>query len=207
MATLKEKAYEIIRQKIVTCELMPGDTIDEKALMAQTECSRTPVREALALLARDGLVKILPRRGMFVSEITLKDMVDMFTLKREVEPIIVRLGGKNIPRETLLEFRKIFSRPMGLQDYAREDTRFHAVITDACGNKYFKLMMDVVTDQSQRVRILTNEQPDRITKSSSEHLSIIDALLDRDVERAALAMAEHYRSSLEAILQWKNLRI
>lgn len=202
MATLKEKAYNMIKEKIVTCELMPGDIIDEKSLIAQTGCSRTPVREALTILARDGLVRIAPRRGMFVTEISVKDIYDMFTLKQEVEPIIVRLGGAKVSEEKLLEFREIFQTTMDLRTYVEADTAFHALITDACDNKYFKLVMSVVSDQSRRVRILTNEKPARIEQSSQEHLEIIDCLLNKDVEKAAQAMAVHYHNALDNIMLW-----
>lgn len=205
MTSLKDKAYEIIREKIVTCEMMPGNVINEKELVAQTGCGRTPVREALNILARDGLVKILPRRGMFVSEISIKDIHDIFIFKQEVEPIIVRLGGSRIPEKSLLEFRDIFSTPLELRQYAEADNAFHSLILNACDNKYFQLIMSTVSDQSFRVRILTNEDSTRIQESSQEHLVIIKALLEKDIDGAAQAMAHHYETALKNIMNFDNL--
>ena len=72
MLSLKDQAYEAIKEKIITCQMLPGDIINERDLIAETGCGRTPVHEALSLLAREGLVRILPRRGMVVSEVSIK---------------------------------------------------------------------------------------------------------------------------------------
>lgn len=207
MNSLKEKAYEYIREKIVTCEMMPGDIINEKALISQTGCGRTPVREALNVLERDGLVRIVPRRGMFVSEISVKDIYDMFVFKQEVEPLITRRSGSKIPEKDLLAFKEIFSTPLERQQYAKADSEFHALFLKACDNKYYQLIMNLISDQSFRVRILTNEDSTRIWESSQEHLAIIDALLEKDIERAACAMDKHYQNALENIMSFNSLGV
>ena len=201
MGSLKDKAYSIIHDKIITCELMPGDIIDEKSLILQTGCSRTPVREALTILARDGLVRIVPRRGMFVSEISVKDIKDIYELKRELEPIILRECWENIPNERLIYFQQVFQTDLQSYNYTLADAEFHAMILDSCDNNYYRLIMNIVSDQSQRIRILTNENPERLLQSSKEHLMVIDALLKKDIDAAAKAMRIHYQNSLDNALK------
>ena len=205
MISLREKAYNIIREKIINCKLMPGDVIDEKELIAQTGCSRTPVREALNSLAQEGFVRIVPRRGIFVSDISIKDIHDIYELKQELEPIIVRMHGSEIPEDKLLIFQKKFSTDTDFYNYTLQDAAFHMLIVDCCTNKYYRLIMNIVSDQSQRIMMLTNEEPSRLEQSRNEHLDIINALLEKDVDRAADAVKRHYRNSLENIMKFNTI--
>ncbi len=202
MLSLKDQAYEAIKEKIITCQMLPGDIINERDLIAETGCGRTPVHEALSLLAREGLVRILPRRGMFVSEVSIKDIHDLYELKMEIEPLIVRMYGAEIPKEKLREFREVFHRVKAGVDYSRVDAEFHNMILSYCSNRYYKLIMEIVADQSQRIRVLTNEEPHRTARSNQEHMEVIDALLSDDIEGAAQAMQRHYENSLENILKF-----
>lgn len=78
MESLKSKAYEIIKKRIVCCEYAPGDILDEKALIDEFGVSRTPIREALNVLAEEGMVDIMPRRAILVSHISTKDVSNLY---------------------------------------------------------------------------------------------------------------------------------
>ena len=202
MTSLRDKAYDYIRDKIITCEYMPGTTLDEKKLMEETGCGRTPVREALTVLSSNGLVNILPRRGMFVSSVSIKDIHDIYELKQEIEPMIIRSYGSHVSREKLQEFQTFFSSELDYFHYSVEDAAFHATLTDASDNRYYTQILNVVSDQSQRIRMLTNIDPERLKESNREHLTVIDAMLQRDWNRAADAMVEHYKKSLDNIMRF-----
>ena len=209
--SLKEHAYNIIKQKIILCELLPGQIIDEKALIDELNYSRTPIREALSILAEEGLVNIMPRRGIFVSDVTIRDIESIFIFKEEVEPIIIKLAIDNIPKEKLLYFRDLFVNFKELyntdskeKDYVIIDTEFHSLITQSCDNKYFIQTMNVVYNLSQRIRILTKDYG-RMKESAKEHLEIIEFLLDKDVDNAVKAMRMHYINSRLNIMQFKNV--
>lgn len=203
MESLRDKAYRLIHERIITCQMMPGDMVDEKTLIQETGCGRTPVREALMILAKDGLVRIVPRRGIFISDITVKDVRDILELKRELEPIIVRQYGGKIPREKLRYFQEHFRTEQDAFHYTLADAEFHAIFMEVCDNSYYKLIMNIVSDQSQRIRILTNEAHERLEQSSKEHLDIVDALLEGDVDLAAERMRIHYQHSLEDVLRFR----
>ena len=89
-AKLAGRAYNAIEEQIVTLHFRPGQFLSEKTLANQFEIGRTPVREALQQLAREGLVKILPRRGVIVAEIDIKSQIDLLVVRREIERIMTR---------------------------------------------------------------------------------------------------------------------
>jgi DNA-binding GntR family transcriptional regulator len=104
-ASLAGKAYEVLEELIVTLQLTPGQVLSEAGLAKQLGIGRTPVREALQQLAREGLVSILPRRGVIVSEINVKNQMELLRVRREVERLMARLaaerGRPNEARELL----------------------------------------------------------------------------------------------------------
>ena len=85
--SLKERAYRIIKDKIIRCEYMPGDFLNEKSLIEEIGASRTPIREALNKIEQENLVKIIPKRGVVVSEITMKDISEIFQVRECVSPM------------------------------------------------------------------------------------------------------------------------
>ena len=91
---LSDKAYQLIRHKIITLELSPLSAIDEQALMEDLQLGRTPIREALQRLAAEDLVLLAPRRGMFVSDISITDLQKVFELRLMLESFCARLAAK-----------------------------------------------------------------------------------------------------------------
>ena len=91
---LSDKAYYLIRQRIITLELPPMSPIDEQALMEELQLGRTPIREALQRLAAENLVSIVPRRGMFVADISLTDLQQVFELRMMLEGFCARLAAQ-----------------------------------------------------------------------------------------------------------------
>src|SRR5215831_5167229 len=93
-ASLTEKAYREIEEQIVTLRLQPGQILSESGLAKYLDIGRTPVREALQQLAREGLVTILPRRGVIVSEINIRNQLELLRVRREVERLMARLAAE-----------------------------------------------------------------------------------------------------------------
>jgi DNA-binding GntR family transcriptional regulator len=98
---LSDKAYHLIRLKIITLELAPLSAIDEQALMEDLQLGRTPIREALQRLAAEGLVNSAPRRGMFVADISLTDLQKIFELRVILEGFCARLAAQRVTRDQL----------------------------------------------------------------------------------------------------------
>src|SRR5208283_5369665 len=106
-ASLTDKAYKEIEEEIVTLRLRPGQVLSESGLAKHLDIGRTPVREALQQLAREGLVTILPRRGVIVSEINVGNQLELLRVRREVERLMARLAAERATKEELETFSEI----------------------------------------------------------------------------------------------------
>jgi len=116
--SMSDRAYGIIEELIVMLELEPGQMISESMLVEQFGIGRTPVREALQRLAREGLVNILPRRGMQVSTINVEEHLELLRTRRAVESLMAELACERATDEEIREFRRIAE---GLEQAARDD--------------------------------------------------------------------------------------
>ncbi|GKX27737.1 GntR family transcriptional regulator [Vallitalea longa] len=199
---LKQKTYEYIKNKILTCELKPGSDISEEKLAMELGISRTPVREAIMRLGQENLVNIYPRKGSFVSEITLKDIQEVLQIREIVETQVAVLVCKSIDKEKLLYFRQEFEkfdteeRYNSYEDFFELDIAFHKFIVSSNGNQNLVEIMDKVYDKDYRIRVLTTNmfKTERL-RNREEHLNIIDAFLEEDVEKVEEYLSEHIQKA------------
>lgn len=201
--TLKEKAYKIIKDKIARCELAPGEILNEKSLIEEIGASRTPIREALSRIEQENLVRIIPKRGVFVSEITMKDISEIYQVREELDPFITKLATPYVPEKELLRYQQLFSQIDSLKysESIEIDDQFHSLILMSCNNSYLIQMMNNIYVQNQRIRVLSARLNNRIKVSANEHLDIISNLLKRDADKAAEAMRKHIVSSKNVAFQ------
>jgi DNA-binding GntR family transcriptional regulator len=193
---LKDKAYEVIRNKIISCELMPGAVVDQIALMKEIGVSRTPVREAVNALEREDLLVVMPRRGVIVAPISLGDIGEMYTVREEIEPIIARLATPAVEKEKLAKFYKIFTREKYDPDsIIQSDFLLHTYLVERTHNRYLIRLMAGVLSQNLRIVVLGARIHDRLKVSNREHARIIERLLDGDADGAEKAMREHIASA------------
>jgi GntR family transcriptional regulator, rspAB operon transcriptional repressor len=192
---LKDKAYTIIRNKIISCELMPGGVVDQNALMREIGVSKTPIREAVSALEIEGLLVVMPRRGVIVAPISLGDIVQIYTVRENVEPLIARLATPSVERETLEKFLTIFTREYDSSSIIQSDFQMHAYLAERTGNRYLIRMMDSVLSQNMRIVVLGARIQDRLKASNNEHARIIERMLEGDAEGAEQAMREHIASA------------
>ena len=104
----KLKAYKYIKEKIISGEFYPNQKLEEIVIAQKLKISRTPVREAVNALKEEDWLNIIPRKGIFVKEITLKDINDIFRVREVIEPIILKLAFRNLEKEKIEEFIRIF---------------------------------------------------------------------------------------------------
>ena len=201
---LKKKAYDTIKEKIFDCEFLPSTFLNETMLMSVVGTSRTPIREALNKLEQEKLVKILPKKGIVVSEITIRDITAVYQVRELVEPYIIRTWGMNIPVNTLQKYKER-TQDSGTNDSMEDqfllDDAFHRVIINACDNSYLFNLLCNVYDQNHRIRIISGRLQTRLEESAHEHLKIIEYLLDKKYEEAALTMGEHLAQSKKAAFE------
>lgn len=197
---LREKAYRIIKQLIINCDIPPGSALNERELVEQIGVSRTPIREALNRLEKENLVTIIPGRGSFVSSITVKEINDIYQLREIIEPYVTGMVTPSFPEERLVAYRDAFLA-LDQDDYdglARLDSEFHILIIDAAENDRINQVMSNMYAQNQRLRFILTRQPARLQETVDEHMAVIEAMLARDPQQAQEAMREHLIRSRQA---------
>ncbi len=206
---LKDVAYQEIKRLIIDCVFEPNSTLNEEMLQKNLGISRTPIREALAKLENEGLIEVVPKKGIWVSGFTVSDLYQVYEIRLLTEPYVIRTYGKSISREALhliqqrhLELLKVFrnsyTEETQKQLYQLDDD-FHALLFSACNNPYLQNMRTLVDAQSHRGRIMLGKIVDpRILSTLEEHLSILQSILDGDYEQAATEMIQHLTKSQKA---------
>lgn len=202
--SLKKKAYAAIRAKIVNCEYMPDTFLNEAALMKELEVSRTPIREAVSRLEQENLVRIIPKKGIIVSSLSLSNVKEVYQVRELLEPFIIRLWGAQVSQETLAAYQdKLLKTSQETPERERHmiDYELHRIISDRCENQYFVQLLGNVYDQSHRIRILSGKLQQRLEDTRTEHVLIVERLLSGDSEGAAKAMEIHLENSRKAAFE------
>ena len=200
---LKNHTYCILKERLVNCIYPPGTLLNEAQLAADLGASRTPVREAISRLEMEGFVKIMPKKGIYVTDISLNDVLQIFQTRIEIEPIAVRLAAPHLPSEELLAFcGKFKGEAPDIQNGFRLDTAMHLFIIEHCGNRYIIDMMHRIFDENTRVIISSKQNQVQIHDARLEHLDILNSLLDKDTERAIALMQSHIENCRKAALDY-----
>ncbi len=202
---LREKAYNIIKQKIISCELMPGTFIVEKELIEELGVSRTPIREAFNRLEQENLVEIHPNRGIFVTNITIKDIIDIYTAREAVEPVVARLAAPNIPLKELDVFYQIYAasnHTYTFEEHIELDRKFHRLIANSSQNQYLAQFLLNLYDQNSRIRALSKLRvKERLEEARAEHFELIKCFMNRDEKRAEEVMRLHITNGKKTALK------
>ncbi len=177
--------------------------LNEAQLALELGYSRTPIREALNRIENEGFIRILPKKGIYVTDVTLNDVVQIFQTRLEIEPIALRLAAQNLPKKELLYFRDSFSGDEAdIRCGFRMDTAMHLFIIEHCGNRFIIDMMHQVFDENTRVIISSKQNETKIHDARKEHLDIIELLIEQDVERAQAAIYTHIENCKRAALDY-----
>ena len=195
--SLQDQIRHQLEQDIQDGKLMPGMPIDEKALAASFNTSRTPVREALLLLSVHGLVDIVPRTGIYVHKLSASELVAMMEALGELEGVLARLAALRIgpaQREALLQALGGTAGRAQAQDasgYQQANAVLHEVIYRASGNPFIVAQAKTVRMRIAAYRGRLFEKPGRLATSQSEHEKVVDCILKGQADGAAEAMREH----------------
>lgn len=191
-------AREQIRERIISLQLPPGSVIDEASLMAELGLGRTPIREALKLLEAENLVVIVPRRGMFVAEIGLNQLQQLYEIRMVLEPLSARLAAIRITPPKLAQLR-LCSEQMSQVDQLdvptvyRIDRAFHRLLALATANDL--LVRDITQHYNLALRLwhVVQDQLRPEDLALDTHVALIEAVAAHDPERAEAVMIEHVR--------------
>lgn len=202
---LKQQAYEVIKSKILDCEYAPNQLLNEQILCDELgSVSRTPVRDAVGRLEQEGLVSILPKKGILVAPLNVGEIGLLYEARLLLEPYALLNYGKKIPAEEWAELQSTLNELLAQtpqnQHYSYDlDNRFHQRIIDATENHYIIDAFENTKNANHRVRILSgNVNVSRKGDTLQEHLLIIAACLEENWEAAAQAMTTHLEHSRSA---------
>lgn len=191
--SLKLQAYQYLKTKILNCEYRPNEFLNEQKLCAEMgNISRTPMRDALGRLEQEGLITILPKKGLMVSGITEEDVHSMFEMRLLVEPYALRTYGADIPQEKLEHFVRMMHEPDVIEDFCKADDDFHELLMSTLPNKYMRSAYDRITGLNTRFRIMTGKvSMINREQTCEEHLEILEPALKGDWNTAADALQKH----------------
>lgn len=203
----RSQVYAKIKSLVMTSTLKPSASYLEAELAEQLGVSRTPVREAMLQLERDGLVKVRPRHGMTILPISAVDMSEIYQILTELEPLAVELAAKRGLDEGELQALEACTTKMekaleadDLQSWAKADGVFHSLLAIYSGNKRLEQTLSRFRDQVHRARMATLSLRERPLKSNREHKLLIDHLHNRDPEAARNLHREHRQSAGEMLV-------
>jgi DNA-binding GntR family transcriptional regulator len=186
-----------IRAFIVEGEVGLGERLSENAIAARLGVSTTPVREAFALLRRDGLVTVKPQSGTYVFALAAGELTQLCELRVALEPAALRLALENTGsglamtlRDIVSDMSQLLSRNM-TRDYLALDTAFHNAIIAASGNPYLVGAYGLIGSKMAALRNRLGSDPHHVAKSMREHIAIADAAAARDLTKANRILIGH----------------
>ncbi len=191
--TMTGKAYAVLEEMIVTLQLPPGEVLSESGLTRLLNIGRTPIREALQRLAIEGLVVILPRRGILVSDINVSSQLELLRLRREVERLMARLAAARATpaqREAFVTLNHDMLHSAELEDdiaFMRQDTEFNTLLAQACGNEYARRAMSLMAGLSRRFWYQHYRQALDLPRCARLHAAVAAAIGAGDADAAGAA--------------------
>jgi DNA-binding GntR family transcriptional regulator len=204
-ASLADQAYDRLRRLAITYRFRPGERLSEVELAKRLKVSRTPVREALHRLAREGLVGFVAKRGFQGRFLDAKEVFDLYELRRGLELTAVRLAVTRAEDDDLagievfLERSRAVSETSDPMELVELDEGFHEQITQLSGNAE---LLGVLRNVNARIRFCRwiDMVDGRRATTQSEHAAILDAITARDEERALALMGDHIERRLDQIV-------
>ena len=199
--SFKTKAYLALKDVVLKMDIYATPNpamLDERALSDQLGVSRTPIREAIAMLEQDGLVKVVPRRGISVVRKTKNEVVDMIRAWAALESMAARLISQSARTSDISALRDYFHdfsgdrRPQdNIEEYSRANVAFHQALLSLSGSQTLTDMTNDILIHVRGYRQLTIGRAERMAVSLPEHLGIIEALEQRDTELAERRARDH----------------
>jgi DNA-binding GntR family transcriptional regulator len=195
--SFKLVAYEKIKQDILNFVYRPKDRLIESQIASSLKISKTPVREALLLLEREGLVTIVPNSGFFVCELSFKEAEDCFELRRLIESYAIKRIIQNITEEEIklikqnLEETARYTNGQDIEKTIQLETEFHNILYEATKSKKIFSILSTLQDQLHIYRSIASRTKGGTRVSFEEHMKIIEAIEKRDELKAKFLVRRH----------------
>ncbi len=203
--TLHEEIANNLREMIMSGELREGDKIKENELCELMDISKTPLREALRVLSAEGLIRLIPNRGSYVTTPTFKEIKEMFDVMSVLEGVCARTAAEkmsNIDYEKLkkihLQLEENF-RLKNQKNYIRNNNKYHSFVQELAGNKTLNQIVNGLRQKILLYRYKSLNLSGRFEQSIQEHRDLLEAFRKRDAEKAELLMKSHMKKQSEAL--------
>jgi DNA-binding GntR family transcriptional regulator len=191
--TLTEQAYRAIEEAIVTLALQPGEVVSEAQLSAKSGFGRTPVREALQRLARERLVRILPRRGIVVAAVDVREQLRLLEVRREIERLVARAAARRADTPQRARLRAIAdamdhaARTNDETGFLRLDRELNLLELDAAHNEFAAAAMALMHGLSRRFWFIHWRRSAGLPEAAAAHAALARTIADGTPEEAAAA--------------------
>lgn len=193
--SLADKAYQAIRELIVSLELAPGAVIEEPELMERLGIGRTPVREALRRLAHERLIEVYPRRGMFVTGVDVRELARLSEVRLVLEPEAARRAAERATDADRAEIAELLDDLEGHGRDERElmalDERIHGAVYRAAHNELLAATLGQYYVLALRIWSMALDRATELEEAVDAHRALLEAIRDGDPERAAETMRAH----------------
>jgi DNA-binding GntR family transcriptional regulator len=201
---LADRAYNAIREMIVSLELRPGAVIDERSLMEQLEIGRTPTREALRRLAQERLVEVYPRRGMFVTSVEIHDLASLAEVRSVLESNAARLATERATDDDRGVLEALLDELDGQTDLDARglmalDERIHRQVYRTAHNPFLESTLEEYYVLALRLWYLALDRTRELEQAVLGHRELLEAILDGDATRAEETMRGHVLDFEEAM--------
>ncbi len=206
--SLHEELTDAIREQIVNGDLAPGIRVPEKNLCTFYGVSRTPLREALKVLATEGLLSLEPNRGAWVSRITPEDLDEVFPVMGALEALSGELACKHITDPEIGRIRVLHRQMLKhydkreLSKYFEVNQKIHEAILEAARNDTLATQYRSLAARVRRARYVANMTQERWKQATDEHEQIMECLETRDGKRLSQVLKDHLENKLETVRQW-----
>lgn len=201
---LKDQVYLTLKENLINCIYEPGSILNEAKLASEFGLSRTPIREAIGRLEMDGYVQVIPKKGIYVTEVSMNTAMQIFQTRIEIEPITLKMAAPYLNINDLIMFKNQFEKDdLDIKNAFRLDTAMHLYIIEHCQNAYLIEMMQKLFNDNTRVVISTKQNQTKIHDAKCEHLKILDSLINgKDIDQTALLMREHIKTCKRAAIDF-----
>lgn len=203
------EAYEGIKEAIINLHLSPGEFLSENNLAKALDMSRTPVREALKKLSNEGLVQIIPGKGVSVAPVSIKDLKEIYEIRKSLECLALNTSLNRITTEELDELESKWMNLISLlknnedvdwRQVSRYDNQLHSMIVNKCDNDRLKDFVKILKQQILRYQVMAAKALGNAEETVNQHLKIIELMKKRDLESLKVLLEEHFDSSEQSII-------
>lgn len=204
-STLTDHVRTLLEEAIVSGDFHPGERLLEQSLAKQLRISRTPIREALRQLERDGLVEAIPRRGFFVRKMSLEDIEEVLWIRAGLLPLAARLAAESVGKADLeflqerVEGMEVMARSGDVREFLRHSQGAISKVLELCGRPRLIRMAESLNMQVLRYRFLSLAVPGRMAKLAKGMRTLVGALAKRDGVKAEQVLRSLIEQNIENI--------